>query len=627
MSATELMAWGLANLWDQGGEGSYAVRHGKKPVNDFGQPRRGDVATPDRHNFFEKAFPVLFPFGFGGIEADRSVRVDFVEHVRWALQYHDRRFRRHETFPFVSFGILQRRQALLSARIQMRRPNFERDARLLANVTAQKLQQAIEEEEQGKSISDPGVQLLRKHVYTVAGRVKGSNQSRVQLRSQIWSTCIMKNPPNLWLTVNPTDLHDPIAQVFAGEDINLDAFRAELGPDANQRAQNIALDPYAAAKFFHFIIRTIIETLFGVKVTNFFVKNQMGIFGQVSAYFGVVESQGRGTLHLHILLWLMDSPTAEEMTTLLKGSEFRRKVVNFIQANLRAYTPGLESAESVASIPREKEIAFNRPPNPSSDYYEEELQKFELKLARMEQIHTCRIRRCLVQGRQGQYYCKRKAPFELSNVDEIDENGRWRQKRLYGYVNGYVPGILVNGRCNNDGKLLTNGADTKNITMYTTLYMAKKQGKNYNVSAVMAKGYAYHLDHLQDTGSTYVDDIRDAQRLLIFRLVHAINREQELSAPMVISYLMGWGDTYCSHHYSPVYWSSFISALLKEYPELRKNNTHSDGEINLDTATEKIAEQTVLSNTLLPNDSDEVGHGHFFTLNKSIINFFFFFSE
>ena len=53
--------------------------------------------------------------------------------------------------------------------------------------------------------------------------MKGSNQSRVQLQSQIWSTCIMKNPPSLWITINPSDLHDPIAQIFAGEDINLDA--------------------------------------------------------------------------------------------------------------------------------------------------------------------------------------------------------------------------------------------------------------------------------------------------------------------------------------------------------------------------------------------------------------------
>ena len=77
------------------------MRHGRKAVIDFGQPQCGDVATQpaDHHIFFEKAFPLLFPFGFGGIEADRAIKVDFVEHVQWALQYHDRRFRRHKTFP------------------------------------------------------------------------------------------------------------------------------------------------------------------------------------------------------------------------------------------------------------------------------------------------------------------------------------------------------------------------------------------------------------------------------------------------------------------------------------------------------------------------------------------------
>ena len=79
-------------------------------------------------------------------------------------------------------------------------------------------------------------------------------------------------------------------------------------------------------------------------------------------------------------------------------------------------------------------------------------------------------------------------------MDEIEEDGRWRQKRLYEFVNGYIPGILVNARCNNDGKLLTNGRDTLNILMYTTLYLAKKQGISYNVTAVMAKGYAYILN-------------------------------------------------------------------------------------------------------------------------------------
>ena len=169
-----------------------------------------------------------------------------------------------------------------------------------------------------------------------------------------------------------------------------------------------------------------------------------------------------------------------------------------------------------------------------------------------------------MQDKSGAYHCKRRAPFQLSESDGIEETGKWFQKRLYGYVNGWVPGILLNVRCNNDGKLLTNGSDTKKVARYTTTYVAKKQNKSYNASAVMAKTYAYHLEHIQGP-SSYVEEVRDVQRLLLFRLVNALNGEQELAAPMVVSYLMGWGDTYRSHHYSPIYWSSFVHALTKNF--------------------------------------------------------------
>jgi len=82
----------------------------------------------------------------------------------------------------------------------------------------------------------------------------------------------------------------------------------------------------------------------------------------------------------------------------------------------------------------------------------------------------------------------------------------------------------------------------------------------------MARGYAYHLDN-----SGYLQDIRDNHRLLLFRLVHTINREQELAAPMVCSHLAGFGEKYCSHNYSPIYWSSFVGTLLREFPGLRQN--------------------------------------------------------
>ena len=565
------MKWGLANMWKEGNEGAYGVRHSRQPVSDFPPQRSPSASTSDaecptvRSNFFERAFPCLYPYGCGGIESPRPVSLGFRNHIQWSLQYFDRRFRKHETFPFIAFGIAQRREALGSARIQMQRQTFEREARIISSITAQGLCDAKDEEERGLPISNRSVRLLKKHVHATAARIQGSDQARTRLRSQIWSTSTVLGPPSLWITINPTDLHDPIAQIFAGEKINMDEFMATLGPSKMERAKNIADDPYAAAKFFHFMIATILETLFQIKVTPAQVKSGIGVFGRVAAYFGTVESQGHGTLHLHILVWLKDAPSSEEMVSLLKSEEFRQRIIHFLQRNLRAYVPGLESAETIKAIPRNNEVSYSRPPNPDHEHYDSELQRMELELARMEQVHVCKPRRCLVYDKHGQLVCKRRAPFELSEDDFVTETGACGLKRLHGYVNAWVPSILINARCNNDGKFLTNGGDTKNITFYVTSYAAKKQGKNHNISAIMANGYAYHLDHPKPE---YVDSVRDQQRLLLFRLVHCINREQELAAPMVMSYLMGWGDVYRSHTYSPIYWSSFLSALFTAFPEL-----------------------------------------------------------
>lgn len=133
-------------------------------------------------------------------------------------------------------------------------------------------------------------------------------------------------PPNLWITINISDLHDPIAQIFVGENINLDDFLDTLGPDAEHWARNIAADPYASAKFFHFLICTILKKLIRVKVTNYQMKSKMGILGHVSAYFGTIELQGWGTLHLHLLIWLKDVLNADEMAELLQKEDFHAKI-------------------------------------------------------------------------------------------------------------------------------------------------------------------------------------------------------------------------------------------------------------------------------------------------------------
>ncbi|KAI4527077.1 hypothetical protein K523DRAFT_251835 [Schizophyllum commune Tattone D] len=184
----------------------------------------------------------------------------------------------------------------------------------------------------------------------------------------------------------------------------------------------------------------------------------------------------------------------------------------------------------------------------------------------MEQVHTCRLRRCLQVDRNGSLSCKRRAPFEVSAEDYVQESGRWSMKRLYAYLNAWNPDVTVLARCNNDIKMLTNGEQTKNITYYCTTYTGKKQQKTHSMSAIMAKAHAYHL-----ASGDYLDDVLERQRLFLFRLVHSVNSEQELAAPMVISYLMGWGDVYASHKYTPIYLGTFIGMLRRAYPEFKRS--------------------------------------------------------
>ena len=136
------------------------------------------------------------------------------------------------------------------------------------------------------------------------------------------------------MTINLMDYEDPIAQIFAEEDIDMDFFSELVGPDSCRRAKNVAKDPFASAFFFNFIIQTTLETLLGVRCSQHQVESQMGIFGRVNAYFGVVEAQGRGSLHIHMLVWLKNAPNAEEMLELLTQSSFRDKIANFIEHNI-----------------------------------------------------------------------------------------------------------------------------------------------------------------------------------------------------------------------------------------------------------------------------------------------------
>jgi hypothetical protein len=58
------------------------------------------------------------------------------------------------------------------------------------------------------------------------------------------------------------------------------------------------MNPVTVAQFFHAICTGIFNALFRAGT------GEDGILGNILNYFGVVETNGRGMLYLHCLIWL-----------------------------------------------------------------------------------------------------------------------------------------------------------------------------------------------------------------------------------------------------------------------------------------------------------------------------------
>ncbi|RDB26275.1 ATP-dependent DNA helicase pfh1 [Hypsizygus marmoreus] len=561
----DIVAHGLSNLTgDQAAD--LVIRRSSAFVNEYA---RQDKLTgqrtdggPDDTNHLLGCFPVLFPYGQGGFEVDRLENVPYEKHAAWALQYFDKRFRKDPHFMFLVFGVIQKRQVCRATSLQMGKSTFIRNERLLSEVTPGDLKKASAEESQRVPFSNPAVQALRTNVTSVRSKVQGTDESRQSIRSKIWSNTVKFNPPSIWLTLNPSDTHSPIAQVFVGEEIDLKDFDPADPPNSKQRAMNIAEDPFGAAEFFHNTIRWLLTTLFRITgaTGNKHVQRREGILGTVNAYIGTVEAQGRGTLHLHMILWLKGAPSANVMRTALQSEAFRLRIADYIKNTIRADLGGATGPE-VLAMEKVPAVSYRMPLDPRTPNYAAESTRRERLLARSLQLHTCDRFRCRTV-KNGRVQCKRRAPFDLSAHDYINPDGSWFVKRTFGYLNNWNPVLLQAMLCNHDIKLLTNGNDTKDISFYITNYTAKKQVNTSNSSALIAKQLAFLIRKERRNG-----DIVDINRKLLCRCANTLSREHEFSAPEVASYIMGWGDRYLSHQYVPIYWDAATTALRATFPQ------------------------------------------------------------
>ena len=142
----------------------YYYHHDPTPVSEY----------TELNKLFLTGFPTLFPYRRGGPLDDRTRKLILAAWTKHLLQLHKGTFARHESFMFVAFNIIQRKQASKSVHLQMQVP-----CNLAETATSEHLKKVLSTTPtNAQYVDDPIVQKLMKCV-KLAGYALSTQQQCV----------------------------------------------------------------------------------------------------------------------------------------------------------------------------------------------------------------------------------------------------------------------------------------------------------------------------------------------------------------------------------------------------------------------------------------------------------------
>lgn len=156
-----------------------------------------------------------------------------------------------------------------------------------------------------------------------------------------------KGLPTFYLTLNPADVYNPILKFLAGNNIDLDNLLPANVPKWDEQAVVVAKNPAVASQFFNLYMTKFCEILLGYSSRE---DLKEGVLGHVSAYYGCVKAQGRGSLHCHMLVWIDGALNCDEIRVKASvDSEFATHLITYLDDALSTAVPHTYSDTSVPS--------------------------------------------------------------------------------------------------------------------------------------------------------------------------------------------------------------------------------------------------------------------------------------
>lgn len=547
-----------------------AIGHSEHPESIWNNPQ-----------LYPQMFPWLFPYGLGGIGTVSNLSDK--EHKRRLLMYHDKRFQKDPNFPFVAFSHEQIKTATTNSFLLAKKPIFHNITERLLHLnmnTLNNLLQQLSEEEFVQPTTDEEKQCFKllTDLDHLSGTIKGSTTSKKWMRNEIWSLVAHLGAPFWYITLSPADIKHPICLYYAATN---EQFKPEILP-YDERLRHICSNPVAGARFFYFIITTFIKVVLG------YGEDHEGLFGQISAYYGTVEQQGRLTLHLHMILWLAGNLTPQEMRNQLlnPNSDFKDRIIAWIEScQVGEFLSGTydEISEKVKLASTTKD--YNDPtetlplaPPPSCllncgtcntctilkswwKQYTDTTDDLILK----SNVHNCNYKSnsastsTFKSCRDNKYgNCKARFPRPIFDNTKIDpETGTINLKKKEPWINSISPALTYLLRCNTDVTCMWSGTALKAVIIYISDYITKSGLKTH----VIFDAIKSILNKNTEILNKDISD-KDKARQLLCKIVNILATKTELGSPMICMYLLNHPDHYTSHNFIPFYWRTFVDNVL-----------------------------------------------------------------
>lgn len=512
--------------------------------------------------FLTYLFPHLDPWGIGGFfERHRSKEqhISFDRQVRNLLLQEHMRFQNDAGFAYICWNIMQKRDVNIHASF---RAGLSQQAHLAEELAAvaPDLPAYISKWTNDKYAKASGRQekrLMRllNRLKLVAHDIKGSAGYKQCRRNEIRALIKTHGTPALFVTLNPSDLTNPLVGVMSG--LSPEEWKT-MTPRA--RAKLVAKHPGPAAQFFDTMIRSFLDII--VRPGE-----DKGLFGRCSTYYGMVEAQGRGTLHCHMLLWIEGNPNPQELRDRMAASpEFQKSMFQWIESIIKCQLPSTltEILEHGSELPRPPKCADPRlesRPRPillgddENDHeFESAFREFVERLAIECNWHehkdTCFIHLKPGEARDDST-CRMRIDGSTRSMTTIDpETESILLKRLHPRINNFNDVVIFLMECNMDIKYIGSGEAAKALVFYITDYITKSSLATHIGLGALA--YAIRQNDMKFDGVLAPRDVRN--RSLFNKTVNAMMARHEMSHQQILSYMIGGGDHYKFNQFRILKW-------------------------------------------------------------------------